>query len=99
MRMPGGWDGLTTIEALWRVSPSLHVAICTAHCDFDWHQINARLGLQVTSMQTRWWRAGPGYRLPQRTSRSLTQHDALRDVLTSVASRTSRNTSAPWMTR
>lgn len=45
MRMPGGWDGLTTIEALWRVSPSLHVVICTAHCDFDWHQINARLGM------------------------------------------------------
>jgi two-component system, NtrC family, sensor kinase len=43
--MPGGWDGLTTIEALWRVSPSLHVVICTAHCDFDWHQINARLGM------------------------------------------------------
>jgi two-component system NtrC family sensor kinase len=45
MRMPGGWDGLTTIEALWQVSPSLHVVICTAYCDFDWHQINARLGM------------------------------------------------------
>jgi two-component system, NtrC family, sensor kinase len=45
MRMPGGWDGLTTIEALWRVSPALHVVICTAYSDFDWHQINARLGM------------------------------------------------------
>jgi two-component system NtrC family sensor kinase len=45
MRMPGGWDGLTTIEALWQVSPALHVVICTAYCDFDWHQINARLGM------------------------------------------------------
>src|SRR5262245_60691906 len=44
MRMPGGWDGLTTIEALWRISPSLHIVICTAYSDFDWHQINARLG-------------------------------------------------------
>jgi two-component system, NtrC family, sensor kinase len=45
MRMPGGWDGLTTIEALWQSSPSLHVVICTAYCDFDWHQINVRLGM------------------------------------------------------
>src|SRR6185503_10572680 len=45
MRMPGGWDGLTTIEALWRISPALHVVICTAYSDFDWHQINARLGM------------------------------------------------------
>ncbi|MEO4046341.1 EAL domain-containing protein [Pseudomonas sp. CAU 1711] len=45
MRMPGGWDGLQTIEALWRIDADLQVVICTAYSDHSWEDINARLGV------------------------------------------------------
>ncbi|MBA2689328.1 MAG: EAL domain-containing protein [Burkholderiales bacterium] len=44
MRMPGGWDGLHTIEALWRADPDIQVVICTAYSDYSWDDITARLG-------------------------------------------------------
>ena len=44
MRMPGGWDGLQTIEALWRTDPHIQVVICTACSDYSWDDMIARLG-------------------------------------------------------
>jgi len=44
MRMPPGWDGLETIGRLWDVDPDLQVAICSAHSDYDWMDVIARLG-------------------------------------------------------
>lgn len=44
MRMPPGWDGLTTIEHLWRADPDLQVVICTAYSDHSWAEICDRLG-------------------------------------------------------
>jgi diguanylate cyclase (GGDEF)-like protein len=44
MRMPPGWDGLQTIEELWRLDPFLQVVICSAHSDYDWSAITQRLG-------------------------------------------------------
>jgi diguanylate cyclase (GGDEF)-like protein len=44
MRMPPGWDGLETIERLWAVDPQLQVVICSAHSDYDWLEVLARLG-------------------------------------------------------
>lgn len=43
MRMPG-WDGVTTIEALWRTDPDLQVVLCTAYSDYDWSTVVRRLG-------------------------------------------------------
>lgn len=43
MRMPPGWDGVETIEQLWRVDPRLQVVICTAHSDYSWGDVLARL--------------------------------------------------------
>ncbi|WP_417730272.1 ATP-binding protein [Rosistilla oblonga] len=45
MRMPPGWDGLTTIENLWKVDPNLQVVICSAYSDNTWGDISKRLGL------------------------------------------------------
>lgn len=42
MRMPG-WDGLATIEQLWRVQPELEVAISSAYMDHSWGAITERL--------------------------------------------------------
>ena len=44
MRMPPGWDGLETIDRLWKVDPELQVVICTAYSDHSWSDIVARLG-------------------------------------------------------
>ena len=43
MRMPPGWDGLETIEQLWRVDPNLQVALCTAYSDYSWEAMAERL--------------------------------------------------------
>ncbi len=44
MRMPPGWDGLETIEHLWKADPDLQVVICSAYSDYSWDQIIAKLG-------------------------------------------------------
>lgn len=44
MRMPPGWDGLQTIEAIWKIDPDIQIAICTAYSDYSWDQIIKRLG-------------------------------------------------------
>lgn len=44
MRMPPGWDGLQTIEQLWKRQPDLEIVICTAHSDYSWREVIARLG-------------------------------------------------------
>jgi diguanylate cyclase (GGDEF)-like protein len=44
MRMPPGWDGLKTIEHLWVADPDIQVVICSAHTDYDWTEVVAKLG-------------------------------------------------------
>lgn len=44
MRMPPGWDGLETIERLWKEDEGLQVVICTAYADQPWDEIATRLG-------------------------------------------------------
>ena len=43
MRMPPGWDGLETIQRLWAVDPCVQVVICSAHSDYDWTEVVAKL--------------------------------------------------------
>ncbi|MGH8262236.1 MAG: EAL domain-containing protein, partial [Steroidobacteraceae bacterium] len=38
-----GWDGLETIERLWAVDPDVQVVICSAHSDYEWTDVVARL--------------------------------------------------------
>lgn len=44
LRMPPGWDGLETLEAIWRLDPRVHVVLCTAYADYSWDEIVARVG-------------------------------------------------------
>ncbi|HET9992248.1 MAG TPA: ATP-binding protein [Kofleriaceae bacterium] len=43
MRMPPGWDGLETIEQLWRADADLQTVICSAYSDYSWSEMDARL--------------------------------------------------------
>jgi CheY-like chemotaxis protein len=43
MRMPDGWDGAQTIEALWQHDPRLQVVVCTAYSDYSWDELLDRL--------------------------------------------------------
>lgn len=44
MRMPPGWDGLRTVEELWKLDESLPIAFCTAYSDHTVEQVSERLG-------------------------------------------------------
>src|SRR5207237_10716052 len=44
MRMAPGIDGLETITKLWELDADLQVVICTAHSDYSWHDLLAKLG-------------------------------------------------------
>jgi PAS domain S-box-containing protein len=44
IRMPPGWDGVETIDRLWKAYPSLQAVICTAYSDYSWHDIIGRFG-------------------------------------------------------
>lgn len=46
MRMPPGWDGVETVERLWRTDPQLQVVICTAYSDHPWDTVMARLDVR-----------------------------------------------------
>jgi len=43
-RMPPGWDGLETIEHIWKTDPYIQIVICTAYSDYSWEEITKRLG-------------------------------------------------------
>jgi diguanylate cyclase (GGDEF)-like protein len=44
MRMPPGWDGIQTIEQLWRVDHEIQVVICTAYSDHSLEALTERFG-------------------------------------------------------
>ncbi len=44
IRMPPGWDGIETIQRIWKEFPSLQVIICTAHSDYSWKDMIDKLG-------------------------------------------------------
>jgi response regulator RpfG family c-di-GMP phosphodiesterase len=44
LRMESDWDGIETIEHLWKVQPQLQIVICTAYSDYSWMDIIERLG-------------------------------------------------------
>lgn len=44
MNMPGGRDGVDTIEALWSLDPELQVVLCTAYRERTWEDVQRRLG-------------------------------------------------------
>lgn len=44
LRMESDWDGIETIEKLWKVQPQLQTIICTAYSDYSWTDIADRLG-------------------------------------------------------
>ncbi|MDZ4400683.1 sensor histidine kinase [Hydrogenophaga sp.] len=46
MRMPPGWDGVETIERLWRIDPLVQIVICTAYSDYPWGEVLTRLDVQ-----------------------------------------------------
>ena len=44
VRMPPGINGMETATRLCEMDADLQVVICTAHSDFSWQEMNARLG-------------------------------------------------------
>ena len=44
VRMPPGWDGVETTREIWKVAPDLQIVICTAHSDYSWDEMLAKIG-------------------------------------------------------
>lgn len=44
MRMPPGWDGLKTVEAITKRDPHIQIVICSAYSDYSWRQIIEKVG-------------------------------------------------------
>jgi hypothetical protein len=44
MLMPPGWDGIETIDYLWRADPELEIVICTAFTDLLWDRLTQHFG-------------------------------------------------------
>ena len=45
MRMPPGWNGITTVQHLWAVDPRIQIVICTAYSDESLDSIATSLGV------------------------------------------------------
>lgn len=43
-RMPPGWDGVKTIQQIWKAVPDLQIVFCTAFSDYSWSDVLARIG-------------------------------------------------------
>lgn len=57
MRMPG-WDGIETVTQLFRVQPSLQVAICSAYMDYSWYEVLQRLQRPGLRLLRKPWTSG-----------------------------------------
>jgi PAS domain S-box-containing protein len=44
VRMPPGWDGIETLENLWKCAPELQAVVCTAFSDYSWDDMTHRFG-------------------------------------------------------
>jgi two-component system cell cycle sensor histidine kinase/response regulator CckA len=44
VRMPPGWDGIESLEHIWKCTPELQAVICTAYSDYSWDEMTRRLG-------------------------------------------------------
>jgi PAS domain S-box-containing protein len=44
VRMPPGWDGIETLENIWKCAPELQAIVCTAFSDYSWDEMTHRFG-------------------------------------------------------
>jgi signal transduction histidine kinase/chemotaxis response regulator CheB len=44
IRMPPGWDGIETINRIWKVDPDIQIIICTAYSDYSIENIIENFG-------------------------------------------------------
>ena len=45
VRMPPGWDGIETIERIWKLDEEIQTVICTAYSDYSADDVLKRLGI------------------------------------------------------
>ena len=43
-RMPPGWDGVETIQRIWRQVPDIQIVFCTAFSDYSWREVLSKIG-------------------------------------------------------
>jgi signal transduction histidine kinase len=113
VRMPPGWDGVTTLRKLWSEDDRLQAVICTAFSDYSWDDIARRLGqsdrllvlkkpFDVVEVRQMAWAATERWNLQREVEARLAEARAsvrARDELVAAASRALRRPLAPLMLR
>lgn len=44
IRMPPGWDGVITLEHIWKIDKKVQVVLCSAHSIYSWKEVVERFG-------------------------------------------------------
>lgn len=45
IRMPPGWDGIETIQHIWKIDKDIQIVICSAYSDYSWEETIHKLGM------------------------------------------------------
>ena len=44
IKMPPGWDGVITLEHIWKIDKKVQVVLCSAHSVYSWKEVVERFG-------------------------------------------------------
>jgi len=44
IKMPPGWDGVITLEHIWKIDKKVQVVLCSAHSIYSWKEVVDRFG-------------------------------------------------------
>ncbi len=44
IRMPPGWDGVITLEHIWKIDKKVQVVLCSAHSIYSWKEVVEKFG-------------------------------------------------------
>jgi len=44
IKMPPGWDGVITLEHIWKIDKKVQVVLCSAHSIYSWKEVVERFG-------------------------------------------------------
>ncbi len=44
IRMPPGWDGVITLEHIWKIDKKVQVVLCSAHSVYSWKEVVDKFG-------------------------------------------------------
>ncbi|CAK0762415.1 hypothetical protein CCP3SC15_280009 [Gammaproteobacteria bacterium] len=91
MRMPPGWDGLRTAQALRALDPNLYIVVASAYADYTADQIQAALSRDAVLLRKPFGR-DEVYQLARTLAQGWTNRRALQDLNRALEARVAAHT-------